>query len=82
MATLDRHNIAKVYQDHLKSSLVEAVTKNIVESMVDDFRKNVEIIVKKEAEKISIEGLEIFQTHTDFREQFAIYLKWTDEREL
>jgi len=78
--SIDRYNIAKVYEEHLKSSLIEAVTKNIVDSMVADFKKDAEKLVRAEAEKISLAGAEIFNTHEDFRQQFAIYLRWTDEK--
>jgi len=79
MATIDKYNIAKVYEQHLKASLEDAITTSIVNQMVEEFREKAEVMVREETSKICIEGVEKFSNFASNTEEMIVYCKWVDE---
>ena len=80
MGTISKYNIGKVYEDHLKASLVDALTKSIVDELTAGVREKVESMVRAEASKICIEGVTNLTNHAKMQEEVIVYLQWVDDK--
>lgn len=78
MAEIDNYNIAKITEIYLTENLKEAVLKNIVENLVENFRKEATDIVKKEVEKVSIDGVGHIRDLSKIRDEIKVYCEWND----
>lgn len=84
MATISKYNIGKVYEDYLKAQMVDALTKSIVDEMVEkltaDFRGKAEFMVRSEASKICVQNVSNFTNHVKNQEEMIVYLQWVDDK--
>ncbi|MEI8640648.1 hypothetical protein P4S68_04165 [Pseudoalteromonas sp. Hal099] len=78
MATLDRYNVAKITEEALLATLKESVINNIVDRMVIEFKERAKEEVKKEVEKLSIDGVETFRDLAKMRDEVKVYCEWKE----
>lgn len=78
MATIDKYNIGKLFEESLKAKLQEAVTKEIVNQMVAEFEQKARERVKAETEKIVIDTADVMSNHAYMYDEIRVYLKWSD----
>ena len=78
MATLDKYNVAKITEEALLATLKENVMNNIVDRMVADFKEIVKEDVKREVEKLSIDGVQTFRDLAEMRDEVRVYCEWKE----
>ena len=78
MATLDKYNVAKITEEALLATLKENVMNNIVDRMVAEFKEIVKEDVKREVEKLSIDGVQTFRDLAEMRDEVRVYCEWKE----
>ena len=81
MATLDKYNVAKITEEALLATLKENVMNNIVDRMVADFKEIVKEDVKREVEKLSIDGVKTFRDLAKIRDEVIVYCEWKESED-
>lgn len=78
MATRENLNVAEMVAHTLERHLHREVTNEIVRKMVDNFRDQIEPIVKAEVEKVTLENVNYIKELMDMSEKLNINLKWEE----
>ena len=81
MATLDKYNVAKITEEALLATLKENVMNNIVDRMVAEFKEIVKEDVKREVEKLSIDGVKTFRDLAKIHDEVIVYCEWKESED-
>tara|TARA_R110000782_G_scaffold269355_1_gene367328 strand:- start:71 stop:310 length:240 start_codon:yes stop_codon:yes gene_type:complete len=74
--SLDTYNFNSMVERQLLSTLKDKLTNNLVDRLVAEFKETAEQEVKKEVEKLSINGIESFRNLAKMRDEIKIYCEW------
>ena len=74
--SLDTYNFNSMVERQLLSTLKDKLTNNLVDRLVAEFKETAEQEVKKEVEKLSINGIESFRDLAKMRDEIKIYCEW------
>ncbi len=81
MATIDNYNFAKVAEVSLLHRLKIAVAKNLLDKLTEDFRRDAEVLVKKEVEKLTIKSIEVMRDCMKMEDEVRVYCKWEGDED-
>lgn len=66
-------------KQQLNNIMVDNLTRHIVDAAVENFRSDLEKIVRAEVEKYTVEKLTLFNDHISAKSGFAVSVQFSDE---
>tara|TARA_R110000737_G_scaffold337434_1_gene357678 strand:+ start:53 stop:292 length:240 start_codon:yes stop_codon:yes gene_type:complete len=75
-SSIDTYNFHSMVERQLLSTLKDKLTNNLVDRLVAEFKETAEQEVKKEVEKLSINGIDHFRDLAKMRDEIKIYCEW------
>lgn len=74
-------NFLKMVEDGLKEHVNKQLGDHLTESLVADFKKNIEPIVKETVESITLKGLRSMLDCIEMQQKLDIAFHWTDKKD-
>ena len=79
--TVNDYNVFKMTEKQLKQNVKEIAYNRILNKLVEDFKVDIEPIIKKEVDKIVIESAEHIRDFLTLKEELHVYVTWDKPKE-